>query len=251
MPQRVAAPAFSSIGYPKRQDMILYVDGCRTQYRTRDGRVLSTVDGDIVYVPRGAEYCVSCTEQSDSSATLQINFLLFRETQQPFVFSKDITVYRGRNNRLRELFEKAILLGESARVSPNEQKIVLFELFHALARESNDRTRPCVIDRGIEYLQAHYQEDPSVSMLAELCHVSEEYFRRLFKRQMGVSPLVYKNDLRQKKAAQYLMYTEMSVSEISERLSYATPAHFIKMFKEHHGCTPLVFRAKYSQEGLP
>ena len=75
IPQRTVAPFFSSMGYPKRQDMILYVDGCSTRYQDKDGRTLTTHPGDVVYVPKGAEYTVGCIEESQNAATLQINFL--------------------------------------------------------------------------------------------------------------------------------------------------------------------------------
>lgn len=246
MPQRTGAPAFSSLGYPKKQDMILYVDGCSTQYVTKDSRILTTEDGDVVYVPRGAQYRVCCLEEKESSATLQINFLLFRESMEPFVFSEDIIIFKRTSKQLRELFERAVLNSRSARVSPIMQKTLLLELLHKLAEQENDRIEASVIQRGIEHLLLHYHEDPSVTELSQMCHVSEEYFRRLFKQQMGESPTAYKNKLRMQRAVQYLKYTDMPIAQISESLGYATVSHFIKAFKEIQGCSPLSFRHAYS-----
>lgn len=246
IPQRTAAPFFSSMGYPKRQDMILYVDGCSTRYQDKDGRTLTTHPGDVVYVPKGAEYTVGCIEESQNAATLQINFLLFRESFSPFIFSDEIVIFPNQR-RLREPFERAILLSKNAGASPMKQKAILFELFHCLCDTGTRQSEGGLIRLGIDYLDAHYFEDPSVASLARMCHVSEEYFRRLFKEQKGLSPVAYKNELRRSKARQYLMYTDMSVLEISESLSYATVSHFIKDFKEHHGTTPLAFRNAYKR----
>ena len=228
IPQRTAAPFFSSMGYPKRQDMILYVDGCSTRYQDKDGRTLTTHPGDVVYVPKGAEYTVGCIEESQNAATLQINFLLFRESFSPFIFSDKIVIFPNQRH-LRELFERAILLSKNAGASPMKQKAILFELFHCLCDTGTRQSEGGLIRLGIDYLDAHYFEDPSVASLARMCHVSEEYFRRLFKEQKGLSPVAYKNELRRSKARQYLMYTDMSVLEISESLSYATVSHFIKV----------------------
>jgi AraC family transcriptional regulator of adaptative response/methylated-DNA-[protein]-cysteine methyltransferase len=51
------------------------------------------------------------------------------------------------------------------------------------------------IARAIEHLMAHYQEQPSLSELAEKASMSEFHFQRLFTEWAGVSP---------KKFAQYL-----------------------------------------------
>ena len=51
MPQRTTNPVFSSIGFPKKQDMILFVRDCETSYLCKDGKRISTKPGDVVYVP--------------------------------------------------------------------------------------------------------------------------------------------------------------------------------------------------------
>ena len=58
MSQRVTKPAFSSLDHPKKQDMLLFVSDCRTQYFTHDGKIINTKDGDVVYVPKGSRYRV-------------------------------------------------------------------------------------------------------------------------------------------------------------------------------------------------
>ena len=241
MPQSTEYPAFSSMGYPKRQDMLLLVKGCTTEYETKSGKTLRTKDGDVVYVPKGSEYIVSCTSDSRDAATLQINFLLFDKDFEPFILSDEITVFSD-CARLHEFFEKSTLLGKNASVTTAMQKAVLFELIDALARLNAHEGTESVISRGTDYLLAHYFEDPGISEIAEMCHVSEEYFRRLFRRQTGLSPVAYKNSLRLKKAEQYLIYSDMSIAQISEALSFSTVSHFIKMFKSTYGTPPLAYR---------
>ena len=81
-----------------------------------------------------------------------------------------------------------------------------------------------------------------ISELAKSCNISEVYFRKLFKKEMGVSPVEYRNRLRLERAKQYLEYGDISVQEISDELGYSTVSHFIKIFREEFGVPPLEYR---------
>ena len=99
-----------------------------------------------------------------------------------------------------------------------------------------------MIQKGVEYLNSHYTENPSVRELANVCNVSEVYFRKLFKQAFDITPLEYRNRLRLKKAQQYLQFNDVSIREISELLGYATVSHFIKQFKSAFGVSPLQYK---------
>ena len=242
MPQRKSLPPFSSIGKPKKQDMLLFVRNCKTKYLTVDGRTVNTHDGDVVYVPTGSRYTVECIEDNGDGSTLQINFMLHDDNLSSFVLSEDIQVFSLHVPALRSLFEKSVMLGQSVHTSTPMQQSILLEILATLAGSTNAANSYPIIEKGIDYLSSHYQEDPDITALAAMCNVSCEYFRRLFKKQTGQTPLEYKNSLRMKKAEQYLLYSNLSILDISEQLSSATVSHFIKVFKDTHGCSPLVFR---------
>ena len=242
MPQRKENPPFFALGRPKKQDMILFVSDCSTRYLTKDGEVISTQSGDVVYVPRGSEYRVDCIENSASASTFQINFLLFDENFEPFILSDRISVFTPKSGYIRTLFEKSVLLGNSPDMSFSLQKSVLYEILHAVAKEHEERRSEPLIEKGISYLNTNFDKNPSVEFLASMCHISEEYFRKLFKKETGVTPSEYKNALRMKKAQYYLLYSELSVFEIAELLSFATASHFIKRFRENVGSSPSQYR---------
>lgn len=244
IPQKTENPAFSSVGVPKKQDMLLFVNNCRTRYVTKERKEILTKDGDVIYVPTGSEYTVDCIEQSATlkNTTFQINFVLFDETFSPFVLSDKIIKFTPRSPLFRELFEKAVQIEKDASTFPSEQKKIIFDILGALAKKSEDGKIDPVIEKGVSYLQTHYQENPSVAFLAELCRITPEYFRKLFKKQTGQTPIEYKNGLRLQKAKQYLLYSDIPVAEISNMLSFAGVSHFIKAFKQAYACPPLEFR---------
>ena len=71
-----------------------------------------------------------------------------------------------------------------------------------------------------------------------------DYLRKLFKKEMGMTPLEYMTNLRMKKAE--TMLTAMwgggySVAEIGEQCGYDDALYFSRVFKKHFGCSPKVF----------
>ncbi len=68
-----------------------------------------------------------------------------------------------------------------------------------------------------------------------------DYLRKLFKKEVGVSPLEYMTSLRMKSAETLLtaMWTnEYTVSQIAQMCGYENALYFSRVFKKHFGCAP-------------
>ena len=235
--------AFQCIGAPKRQNLLFYLDGCRITYTCSDGRTITADSGDVVYAPMGSEYKAQLSDfRKPDSHTVGINFFLLGETAQPLVLSEEITVFHlPEDSELPLLFRKATQSGDHPLLY---SRLILLQILQRLAVCRTKATPPAKIAPALAYLSAHLEESPSVTQLAVLCNISEVYFRKQFKKAMGITPAEYRNWLRLEKAKSYLEYGDISVQEISAVLGYATVSHFIKAFKKQHGCSPLQYRKK-------
>lgn len=116
------------------------------------------------------------------------------------------------------------------------------EILRALESHTSAESTPDNIRVALQYLSDHIEEKTTIAKLAELCSISEVYFRKQFKSYVGVTPAVYRNSLRLDKARLYLEFGEISVQEISGMLGYSTVSHFIKEFKLRYGYSPLKYR---------
>ena len=76
-------------------------------------------------------------------------------------------------------------------------------------------------------------------------YYSKTYIFKQFKKNTGYSIMEYYNKLKIEKAKQLLLETEMSIREISEKLSFDTPNYFSKTFKRLCGVTPSAYK-KYA-----
>ncbi len=239
--------SFQCIGNPKKQNLFLYVEGCKITYTDTNGNVFTAQNGDVVYTPVGSEYKVDFYDfRSDNSHTVGINFLLFDEKGEEIKLTDKIFIFHTDGNpEISGLFHKAPIY-DTARPYA-QKKILLLEIICQLvaSQYKNNAKR---IDYVLTGILDHPEENLSVAQMAKMCGMSEVYFRKLFKKQINMSPLQYRNQLRLKRACTYLEYGNISVQEISDTLGYSTVSHFIKEFRTHYGCSPLKYRQSKSIE---
>lgn len=236
--------SFHCIGKPKKQNLLLYLSGCRITYTDKDGNTLTAGSGDIVYTPIGSEYKAQLSDfQGEEAHTIGINFFLFDEAGESIILSDSITVFHLSNDRDMPLFFRQTLDPVTA-LPLLCNRILLMDILHRLALHTANLIPSKRIAPALQYLSENIEAPPSVAQMAALCNVSEVYFRKQFKKSMDTTPSQYRNSLRLKKAQSYLGYGDISVQEISAVLGYATVSHFIKEFKKHYGCSPLQYRKK-------
>lgn len=73
------------------------------------------------------------------------------------------------------------------------------------------------------------------------------YIWRVLKNTRDITFTDYIAEQKLRIATRLLEETELSVSEIAERLSYSNAQNFIRLFKKHMGITPGQYR-KHSRE---
>lgn len=239
------------IGTPKKEHLfLLYLRGGAV-YTTNKGKKINVKQGDLVYTPQGSEYDIQfLDEDGERVETIGIRFLLSDESGGDITFSSDV-LYFSKNKVFDFLFSEVKQVSLSVPPLPVKYDCVLYTLISELgvleqfgaARSKNFGW----IQKGVEYLTEHFQENTSVEDLANMCHISEGYFRKIFKRCIGMSPVQYRNELRLKRGREYLLYADDSVNEIAELLGYVSTAYFIKQFKEKYHDSPYAYRLKHKR----
>lgn len=94
------------------------------------------------------------------------------------------------------------------------------------------------------YINDHYDEDITVTDIAERFFVSESYLSRFFKEKSGKSVMKYVNDVRIERAKTYLLRTSMSVGEIANCVGFDDINYFSRKFRLTSGMTPSEYRKK-------
>lgn len=103
------------------------------------------------------------------------------------------------------------------------------------------------VQKAVEYMKQHSNEDLSLESIAEKVHVSSAYFSQIFKREMGAGFSDYLNGLRIEKAKVLLKQPFLKINEIADIVGYRSIVHFNRTFKRYVGVTPSEYRGEKEQ----
>ncbi|MGB7442771.1 MAG: AraC family transcriptional regulator [Coleofasciculaceae cyanobacterium] len=95
----------------------------------------------------------------------------------------------------------------------------------------------------MDYVQAHLNQDISLSEMAGVLNLSQYHFCRLFKQSTGITPHQYLTRCRIDQAKQLLLETELKITEIAFEVGFANHSSFTRLFRQYVGVTPKKFRA--------
>jgi AraC family transcriptional regulator len=101
-----------------------------------------------------------------------------------------------------------------------------------------------------DYIDSHIAEPVFVADLCALFERSEAHFSRSFKRTFGESPHSFVVRRRVEFAAQYMLTTDASLSDIALRCGFSDQAHLCKHFRQAAGQTPAAWRRAHRAHPL-
>jgi AraC family transcriptional regulator len=102
------------------------------------------------------------------------------------------------------------------------------------------------IERVVEGIRARYDEDLSLTTLAEMARLSPFHMARLFRQETGLPPARFLATVRLEEAKKKLLSTESSVADISAEVGYASLGTFTTRFTRSIGVSP----GRYRRLGL-
>ncbi len=94
----------------------------------------------------------------------------------------------------------------------------------------------------INFISTHYDEKLTSASLAERFFVSEYYFCRYFKKNMGQTPVEYINRYRVEKAVALLQDKEKPIRDIAIAVGFDDQNYFSRVFKKFAGKSPVEYR---------
>lgn len=98
------------------------------------------------------------------------------------------------------------------------------------------------IQHVLNYINDHLGDRISTDILAKIACLSKEYFIRLFKEEVGITPIKYINKKKVEKGQLLLAVERIPIKNIADRLGIDDYSYFNRIFKKITGFTPLTYR---------
>ncbi len=243
----------SNFGPLERDYYILHVVEKGKGVLDVDGKKSPFKEGDIFLVPPHTKVAYSADENDPC---------LYHWVAYSGLFANELTVKTGLTIsdtyvispiKFASVLQKIKEMNEIAtNISGVEFKLLghLYILFSELFNENEplvlqDKNH---VNKAIEYLQMHYQEELRINDLAKHLLLDRTYLYRLFKQQTGLSIKEYLINLRIEKAKDLIANTNQSLHAISVLVGYSSYLSFSNTFKDKVKMTPNVFRKIHKQQ---
>jgi two-component system response regulator YesN len=124
-----------------------------------------------------------------------------------------------------------------------EHLIRLAEHLIGLVEKSRGNNGAEVVTSIRRYLDEHYAEEVSLTLLANQFHINATYLSELFKKQIGSTFSDYLVEIRLDKVKHLLRNSEFRLADIADLVGFANASYLSSVFKKHIGMSPNEYRS--------
>lgn len=111
-----------------------------------------------------------------------------------------------------------------------------------------NRTLSPLVRRACSYIDQHYRDKLSLSVVASTCGISDDHLSHVFSEQTGHQLTRYIGAVRVGHAMFLLERTEMDVTEICFEVGFQSLSQFNRVFRALKGMSPTQYRRKQQSE---
>ena len=169
-------------------------------------------------------------------------------TDYNFHFTNDLAVHQilqrllfifTENHQSRDLFADFMLRELIIRILQAETRKIYTE--EVMTLSTNNRLAFIV-----KYIRDNLDQSLSIEELSRRVYMSESHFHRVFKNELGISPVDFINNERIKLAISLLHDPKVKVKDIYMRCGFNSLSYFIRTFKRHTNASPKEYQMKVS-----
>lgn len=98
------------------------------------------------------------------------------------------------------------------------------------------------LNNSLTYIKEHYREKLTVQSIARAVNLSSSHLFAIFKKETHISPIAYLNNYRLSVAADLLLRTDKTITEIADLVGVGDSIYFNKMFRKYYYLPPSKYR---------
>lgn len=216
-----------------------YILNGSADFITKSGTV-TVCAGDIIFIPFGAAY-TSHWKGKPCSDFISCHFNVSPFCEPFWNKFFEIQKISGLGG-----LDKDFLYIADEETSSLSAISVFYKIANMAITRLKSTPAPPVDERiraAAEYLKHNSAAKISIPDLARIANMSVPHFQRCFKRDIGISPIEFKNKLAVSNAARMLLDNKnVTVEAVSLAAGFESAIYFRRQFKAHTGKTPSEYR---------
>lgn len=179
------------------------------------------IPGEILVPLKDKEFCVfyKSTEKNMQERIKRINSSIGDFLGVSFKITHSS---RRREESLKDWFDRAYVQQYEINIDENSGK--------------------ALIQKSIEYMQAHYREALSLTDISHTIGLSVSYFSYLFKQETGKNYIEYLNEIRLLATMRDLKNTDEKIVVVAQKHGFQNLEYFSRYFKKKTGESPAQWR---------
>ena len=99
-----------------------------------------------------------------------------------------------------------------------------------------------IVQQVVNYIDERYFEEVSLKTLSQKYNINSSYLGQIFTKEVGYSFSEYLNKIRNMKAKELILNTNMKINDIAKEVGYYETSYFYRKFKEFYGVSPATLR---------
>ncbi len=100
----------------------------------------------------------------------------------------------------------------------------------------------------IDFIRKNLDKPLTITELSRKAYMSESHFHRVFKNEVGISPIDFINNERIKLATRLLANPKIKIKEVYMRCGFDSRSYFNRMFRKKQQLSPTEYQNQFAQE---
>lgn len=208
-------------------------------FSTNNNRTFCVDNKKIIYIPSHVDY----TQSTECEEIIAVHFINYSYTSD-----NDMEMAEFQNPKeISNLMQRMYLIWNEKKIGYKYECLsILYHILYISAQQFNDDRTPDTaknLTAATEYIHKNYKnKNIPISYLAKISYVSEEYFRKIFRKMYSVTPHTYIMNLKLEYAAQLITSGFFTISEASEKAGFNSQKYFSRAFKKYYKMTPTQYK---------
>ncbi|MEZ5427463.1 MAG: AraC family transcriptional regulator [Pyrinomonadaceae bacterium] len=144
---------------------------------------------------------------------------------------------------IRRIYREFGIADDLSEMSVEGLALELLTQFTRQTEKKVEPVKPLWLAHARDYIHANFNEQMSLTSVAEAVGIHASHLARVFRRKYHCSVGDYIRRLRLEFAADQLVKTDRPLAEISAQAGFYDQSHFTREFKLHVGVTPTEYRS--------